>query len=1037
RALRVPAEVAQGLKTLGRRGGATASMTLLAAFKVLLHRYSGQPDVVVGTPIANRTHSEIEALIGFFVNTLVLRTDLAGGPSFRELLDRVRETSLGAYSHQDLPFEKLVEELHLERHLNRNPLCQVMFSYQNFPGSAAQVRGLTLSGLGESGQDTGTSKFDLTLSVDEVGEELLGALTYNSSLFDGATVQRMLGHLGSLLSGVVSDPERPISQILLLGAAERHQCLTEWNDTRVAYPPDVNVRELFEAWAARAPDAPALCCGDSWLSYGELDRRADRLAHSLRAHGVGPEVRVGILLPRSIELVTAMVGILKAGGAYLPVDPASPPERLAFILRDAGAPVLLTRERLREGLGELAARVVCVDGGELEGSDESPAPELRPENLAYVITTSGSTGRPKGVEIRQAGLSNLVDWYQRLNEISHVDRVTQIAGPAFDGSVKEFWPVLGAGASLHIPDAETRLSPAKLVGWLAGRAITVTYLPTPLAEAVLSEPWPESISVRALHCGGDRLTRRPGDRVPCTVFNLYGPTENTVVTTSGAVRPGEFGRPAIGRPIANHAVYLLDRRLRPVPLGVTGELYAAGDGLARGYLGDPQLTAGRFLPNPLSGDPFATAGGRLYKTGDLARHLPDGRIDFLGRVDHQVKIRGFRIELGEIEAVLGAHPAVREAAVIVAAAERLVAFVVAGGEAGELEADALRAYAAESLPDYMVPVVVVELPALPLTPNGKLDRVVLGRRSLPEEVADDFVAPRNPLEQELSELMGELLGIGPVSVHRDFFALGGHSLLAVQLVAGIRSRFGRELPLAALFQGATVERLAALIWEEPGATTFSPLVEIQRGGTRLPLYCVHPVGGNVLCYRDLARALGPDQPVYGLQARGLGPDETPQHRIEEMAATYLREVRAARPQGPYALLGWSLGGLVAYEMARQLQAEGETVAMLAILDVFARRPDDAPTLSEVEIMLAALASVVSVPAEELADLDPDERVAVVLRKAQAAGGLPAEFGMADARRYLRVYEGGHDAIGTYSPGPYPGRVVLFRATEEPASAAAD
>ncbi|MCP4656403.1 MAG: amino acid adenylation domain-containing protein, partial [bacterium] len=806
--LRIPASLVGQLRALGRRRGATASMLLLAAWKTLLYRYSGQGDVLVGMAVANRNRSEIEDLIGFFVNTLVLRSELSDRLSFSALLGRVRETALEAYVHQDLPFEKLVEELRLERRLDRNPLCQVMFAYQNFPRPRVEVPGLVISALGNVLQDTGTSKFDLSLLFSELGEELAGLLEYSSGLFDATTIRRLLGHFRNLAEAVVADPEQRLSELSLLSAAEQCQLLGEWNETAAPLPAAATIPELFAAQRRRTPDALAVVAGARQLSYAELSRRADRLARRLRDLGVGPEVAVAICAERSPELVVGVLAILKAGGAYLPIDPDYPEQRRAFMVRDAGVAVVLTRERWRQEFDE----VICLDGdAHAEGGESAPASALRPENLAYVIYTSGSTGLPKGTELTHRGLVNLVAWHQRLYGVTAADRATQLAAPGFDAAVWELWPYLTAGAAIHIPEREIVADPARLPEWLVREGISLSFLPTPLAEAVLARPLPAGLRLRALLTGGDRLHRHPSRDLPFALVNHYGPTENTVVTTAGTVAAAaDAGAPPIGRPIANHRVYLLDRALGPVPIGVAGELHAAGPGLARGYLGRPRLTAEKFIPNPLAEPGAGTRGERLYKTGDLARTLPDGGIDFLGRIDHQVKIRGFRIELGEIETALGRHPAVREAAVVARAEagdRRLVAYVVPV-EAAALAASELRSWLGESMPEYMVPATVVVLEALPLTAHGKVDRRALPAPESDRALTGAWVGPRSPVEEILAEIWSRVLGVDHVGVHDNFFALGGHSLLATQVASRVRRELEVELELRILFEQPTVAGLA-------------------------------------------------------------------------------------------------------------------------------------------------------------------------------------------------------------------------------------
>ena len=831
--LMLPGTLSQRLQSLSQREGVTLFMMLLGAFEVLLHRYTGQDDIVVGTPIAGRNRPEIEGLIGFFVNTLVLRTDLSGDPTFRELLGRVRGVTLGAYDHQDLPFERLVEELQPERNLSHNPLFQVAFAFQDAYASALHLPGLTATPVKV---DTATALFDLTLFVEEHARGLRLVLEYNTDLFDAATIARMMGHFQTLLEGIVANSDRRLSGLPLLTDGERSQLLVEWNDTRTAYLRDACIHELLEVQVERTPDTVAVVFEDQHLTYRELNLRANQLAHHLQGLGVGPEVLVGLCVERSLEVVVGLLGVLKAGGAYVPLDAACPRERLAFVLEDTQTPVLLTQQRLVEKLPQHRARAICLDADRQTFAKESegnPLSRVTAANLAYLIYTSGSTGSPKGVQIEHRGLLNLVFWHQRAFAISPLDRATQVAGLAFDASVWELWPYLAAGAGIHLPDEETRALPARLRDWLVDQRINIGFLPTPLAEAVLPLDWPRRATLRTLLTGGEKLHHYPAPSLPFELVNNYGPTENTVVTTSGLVLPKQRvdGPPSIGRPITNNQVYLLDQHMQPVPVGVAGELCIGGDSLARGYLSRPELTAEVFIPNPFSEE----AGARLYRTGDLAHYLPDGNIEFLGRIDHQVKIRGFRIELGEIETVLGQHPAVRETAVLaredvpgdplsppqperdegLRAGKRLVAYVVPSDGQDPIVGH-LRRFLGEKLPEYMVPSAFVVLEALPLMPSGKVDRRALPAPG-PERPAlgGAYVMPRTLVEEVLADIWGEVLGVEEVGIHDNFFELGGHSLLVTQVVSHIRQSLGVELPMQTLFRAPTVGSLAAGMLEDP------------------------------------------------------------------------------------------------------------------------------------------------------------------------------------------------------------------------------
>jgi len=684
--LELPQHLTQALEELCQQAGVTLFITLLAAFQTLLYRYTGLEDIPVGSPIANRNRSEIEGLIGFFVNSLVMRTDLSGNPTFRELLERVREVALGAYAHQDLPFERLVEELQPERDLSRNPLFQVVFALQNAPLEALELPGLTLSPLNF---DPGTTRFDLEFHLSARSGSLaslggdradgLGVLAvYNTDLFDAATITRMLAHFHHLLLGIIADPDRILSDLPLLSQAERHNLLVEWNDTQAHYP-NLCIHQLFEAQVEQTPSAVAVVFEDKQLTYQELNRRSNQIAHYLLALGVGPDVLVGICTQRCLEMVVGMLGILKAGAAYLPLDPTYPPQRLNLMLASSRVQVLLTQHSLA-GLKLQVPAIVDLDSDwDTISPHSQPNPQIyvSPNHLVYVIYTSGSTGNPKGVAVEHGSLLNLVNWHQQAFAVESTTRASQIAAAAFDACGWEIWPYLAAGASIHLVDDFTRTEPTRLLDWLLAQAITISFVPTPLAQTLLALDWPETCALRTLLTGGDKLQQYPPVSLPFAVVNNYGPTENTVVTTSGLVTAtAASGLPTIGRPIANTQVYLLDSQLQPVPIGARGELYISGAGLARGYLNRPELTAQCFIPHAWSQKP----GARLYKTGDIARFGCDGKIEFLGRIDSQVQLRGFRLELGEIESLLVQHPEVQQTVVIlredVPSDQRLVAYVV-------------------------------------------------------------------------------------------------------------------------------------------------------------------------------------------------------------------------------------------------------------------------------------------------------------------------------------------------------------------------
>jgi amino acid adenylation domain-containing protein len=816
----LPADLTVGLRALGQREGATLFMTLLAGWKALLARYSGQKDLAVGSYIAGRTRPELEGLVGFFVNTLVLRTDLSGDPSFTEVLRRVREVALGAYAHQDVPFEKLVEELQPERDLSRNPLCQVAFQLFSAPSaSRAQPRP---SGGGPAllEVERGTASFDLCVTLAEDGEQLAGRIEYSTDLYEPASIERLAEHYENLLAAAVADPSRPLSRLEPMSAAERQQVLFGFNETAAVHP-EVPLAQLFEAQVERTPEARAFEAEDGELSYRALNARANRLAHHLRALGVGPGVVVGLALPRSIELVVSLLATFKAGGVYLPLDPSYPPERLGFMAAEANAAVVLTRTEL---LGRFAcpasALRLCLDqiAPALAAQPESDVPASAClDDLGYIIFTSGSTGQPKGVAVAQRQVANRLHWMWTRYPFASDEVCCQRTALNF---VDALWELLGGllvgRPTLIVPDRVV-VDPPAFVETLAAAGVTRLWVVPSLLQTLLQDDGDLARRLPRLRfwvSSGEplepALLLRFARAMPHAVlYNLYGTSEVWDATwydpreQVGAPR----ARIPIGRPIANVQTYVLDEALRPLPIGVVGELWVGGTGLARGYLGPPERTAERFVTSPFC----AEGRARLYRTGDLARWLPDGTLEHWGRLDHQVKIRGVRVEPGEVEAALGTHPAVRMAAVVPEGSgldRHLVAYIVAA-DPGRASGSELRRWLAARLPEVMVPVAVVEVEEMPQTPSGKTDRRALAaRRTFRRGLDGAFLAPRTPLEQVLVGIWAELLGVDRVGVHDNFFELGGHSLLATQVVSRVRSALRVEVPVRLLFEAPTVAALA-------------------------------------------------------------------------------------------------------------------------------------------------------------------------------------------------------------------------------------
>ncbi|WP_017318022.1 non-ribosomal peptide synthetase [Mastigocladopsis repens] len=962
----IPQSLSQALSTLSHQEGVTLFMTLLAAFQTLLYRYTGQQDILVGSPIAGRNLPELQKLIGFFVNTQVLRTDMAGNPTFWELLQRVRAVTMSAYAYQDLPIDKLIEELQPERSLSYHPLFQVMFVLENTTRQKFELPGLTLTPFDWAHV---TTRFDLTLSITETEQGLQGLWEYNTDLFDACTIRRMSGHFQTLLEGIVANPEQHISELPLLTAAERHQLLYEWNDTHADYPRDKCIYELFEQLVERTPDTTVLMYEEQQLTYRQLNTRANQLAHYLRTLGVGPEVLVGIFVERSLEMVVGLLGILKAGGAYVPLDPTYPKERLAFMLQNSQPRVFLTQECLITELPEHTAQVVCLDTdwhSITQHSEENLNQTATTANLAYVIYTSGSTGKPKAVQVTHANLCHYAQAMGRALGITAEDVYMHTASIAFSSSVRQLMVPLAGGATVKIATSEQRKDPRALFAGIKKYDVTVVdTIPSYWRNSIHTLSGLEPGTRQALLDNKLRLIVTTGEPLLSDIppqwtfgfqhgaqlINMYGQTETsgTVAVYPIPAQQDERGKIVpLGRPIANTQIYLLDAHLQPVPIGVVGELHIGGGGPARGYLNRPELTAEKFIPNPFSQE----EGARLYKTGDLARYLQDGNIEFIGRSDYQVQIRGFRIELGEIEAVLSQHPSVLQTVVIaredVRGDKRLVAYVVPNQEPAPIISD-LRRFLKEKLPEYMIPSAFVLLESFPLTPTGKVNRNTLPAPDLAKQDPDaTFVAPRNELERQLAEIWEEVLHVQSIGVKDNFFDLGGHSLLAVHLFAQVEQKFGKKLPLATLFQSGTVEALAMMLRsreekatghqallgaeEDTSKAPWSSLVEIQPKGSQPPLFLVHPLGGEILCYRALAMHLGRDQPVYGLQQQGLDGEQSFLTQVEDMAALYIEAMQSIQPRGPYYIGGYSFGGIVAYEIAQRLSRQGEKVGLLVMLD---------------------------------------------------------------------------------------------------------
>nr|MCH9650200.1 amino acid adenylation domain-containing protein [Deltaproteobacteria bacterium] len=1035
--IRLGKDLSQDLSNLGRGLGATPFMVLLSAFGALLSRYSGQRDLAVGTPVAGRTRLETETLIGFFVNTLVLRLELGRKTRFADLVTQSRELSLEAHQHQHIPFEKLVDELQVERSLSHTPLFQVMLVFQNAPQAGLQLEELTLRPLssGEaSGEGAAMAKFDLTLSLVESAEGLVGSLSYSTELFEGSTMDRMVGHLEKLLWEVLSAPESVLSSISLLSGPERAQLLEEWNPEPVALSGPAVLYERFLTQAARLPKRAAVVYGERSVNYGDLAASTQALAQELISHGVKAESPVALFLERGVELVEGFLGILASGGAYVPLDPSYPAERQAFLLEDCGASVVVTHSSLVSSLPPGEREVILLDEPRRRCPEVS-LPQVSGSQLAYVIYTSGSTGRPKGTLIEHRSLSGLAESFSQVLALKGPSetglRLGLNAPVVFDVSLYQLLHV-ALGNTLYVLPEVVRRDPSELREFLAKHPLDLLDTTPSQAKVWLSGGALDFFTGHLLVAGEalgprlwDALRALGSDRF----HNAYGPTECTVYASHA--RLSSAATPTLGQPVPGTRMHVLDENQHLVPAGVVGELFIGGRGLSRGYLGRAALTAERFVPDSFG----EVEGDRLYRSGDLGRYRIDGTLEFLGRLDDQVKLRGFRIELGEIEAALSQVAGVEAAAVVLqhlGEDSRLVAHV-AVETPGSVSASELRQELSRRLPEYMIPGSFHFLESLPQTPSGKVDR-----RALPEGVGGaplgaEFLEPRDGIELELTFIWRDLLGATP-DVRDDFFSVGGHSLLAVQLASRIEGHFGRKFPLVAFFKASTVQEQAVLLRAagDEDVSLGEILVPLQEEGSLPPLYWVHPVGGNVFSYLSLAHHLGPEQPFYAFQSPGLSREKTVLNTVEMMAETYLEELRARQPEGPYHLGGWSMGGLVAFEMARCLEAEGKTVGSLVLIDSHladGQGIDDFTTLAgfarELGVPVAAWPEVWN----EVAHRSPKERLELLHGQALTAGLLPKDFDLERVQRLFEVYEGNERALLQYRPKPYSNEALLLVAKE--------
>ncbi|MEW2581094.1 amino acid adenylation domain-containing protein [Streptomyces syringium] len=1026
--LRIPPHIHQRVVELSRDRGASVFMVMRAAIAALLGKLGAGEDIPIGSVIAGRTDEALDDLVGFFVNTLVLRTDLTGDPTFAELVERVKETDLAAYANQDVPFERLVEELNPVRSMARHPLFQVMLAFQNNATGHTELPGARMLphpvGLN-------VAKFDLSFELGErFGPDgspagIEGGVEYATELFDATTVESLAARLERLLDAVTAAPDRPVRDVDVLGGQERDRILTEWNDTGRAARP-VAFPRLFEDRVAASPEAIAVESADLSLTYGQLNARANRLAHSLIERGVGPEGIVALALPRSVDIAVAQLAVMKAGAAYLPVDPDYPADRIGYILDDAAPALVVTDTEHAGRLPEDGPPRLLLDLTDLtRQSPHDPGVVTSTARPAYVIYTSGSTGRPKGVVVTHHGLASFAAAELERFDVTADSRVLQYASPSFDASVLEICMTYAAGATLVVPP------PGPLAGDILAKVLLeneVTHALIPPA-ALASVPGGDFPAFRSLVVGGDATSPElvdrwaPGRRM----VNAYGPTEATVAATTSSPLAAGCGTPPIGRPLPGSRVYVLDAGLRPVPVGVAGELYIAGDGLARGYLRRPGLTAERFVAGPFGGP-----GERMYRTGDIARWTADGQLEYLGRADNQVKVRGFRIELGEIETALAAHPEVDRVAVVVRedrpGEPALVAYVVAaqGAEAGQAE---LRRHAAESLPSYMVPGAFVRLAELPVTTHGKLDRKALPAPDFEELLGSR--GPRTPQEELLCGLFAEVLGLERVGIDGNFFELGGDSIVSLQLISRIRSVLGVKVSNRAVFETPTVAELVERLGTDSTRDGFEVLLPLRAGGERPPVFMVHATGGLAWGYSEFLKQIRAEYPVYGLQARGFKLGDKVATSVPEMAADYIEQMRTVQPHGPYHLLGWSLGALIVHEIATQLQDQGEEIGLVVNLDQgpYEEYWDDNRQEYTEQLVFRTLLHVAGLDVGAIGDdvvLEHAEVMSMIAGQDSALASLEPHHITA----FAEVMDNNYRIVRDYEPGVFQGDLMLVVSTAQ-------
>lgn len=1034
------------LEELSFNMGVILPMTLLAAFKVLLMRYSAQTDIAIGVPVAYRHHPQVVDLIGFFVNTIVLRSDLSINKTFETLLKDIKKTSMDGYANQDLPFDEVVKIIQPERTPNSSPLFQIMFVFQNTSIKAGELPGLHISQLTE--RRVGMAKFDLNLSIKESLQGLEGFLEYSTELFNECTIKKMLVHYQNILTEVINNPKLTLAMIPLIAADEEKQLISKYNKNNTDDQCNKGIHQLVEKQVKKTPNAIAIVYNQQQCSYQELNQKANQLAHYIQSLPLGLEVKIGLYVEKSLEFVVGLLGILKAGAAYVPLDVKYPQQRLQFMVADAKLSTIITHSKFIKNVTSQVKNIICLD---LDWPIIAEKSTNNPENikfsaqsLAYIMYTSGSTGNPKGVMIKHKGLCNLANNYQKNFSINVKSRVLQFASISFDVAISDIILALTNGAALYLANKECTHLGKMLATFIIENAITHVHL-TPATLATL--PIDNYPALKCIIVGGEpfsiALVKRWANRR--YFFNSYGATE-TSVTVALAKFSATSEQVLIGKPINNNQIYILDANNKPVPNGVIGEIGVVGASVAAGYWNQPKLTSEKFIDNPFN---VNNKNPIMYKTGDLGRYLACGNLEFLGRIDRQIKVKGYRIDPAEIEIILNEHPAIHSSVVILYEKtpenKLLIAYIITNMNEIEIIKQLNKKLKA-ALPSYMIPATIIVLPEFPKTPNGKIDHKALPvpEYKLLEQVKSWSDNARTTIEFKLIQIWQELLGCESIGVKDNFFKLGGHSLLGIRLLAKIKSIFAKNISFLVLLENPTIADLALKINQEVSLSEYkvwSPLVAIQPKGDYPPLFCIHPAGGTVFCYLDLATQLEKKrQPLYGLQAQGLEEHQTLLKTNEEMAASYLQAIRNIQIQGPYFLLGWSAGGMIAYEIAQQLHKSGEKVAFLGILDTYAYSAknsrinalvldDDIELLARLYIKEDPYAELPNDLIKTLKELKPQQQLTYIVQQAKILGKLPGDISDKQAERWVRAFKNDCMLVKKYKPTPYLGKITVFRPVE--------